>query len=66
MDAIRTRLACQPKLAAQGRRPTVAPSALWWATSACTHERRLVDLTLGRWNRMSAWLKCLDALRRAA
>ena len=25
--------------------PTVAPAALWWATFACIHERRLVDQT---------------------
>ncbi len=40
-----TPLARQPKLVVLTGRPTVAPAALGWATFACTHERRLVDLT---------------------
>jgi len=41
-------------------------SPLRWATSACNHERRLVDLGGGSWNRMAIWLRWLDGLSRVS
>jgi hypothetical protein len=36
------------------------------ATSACNHERRLVDQNGESWNRFNDWLVRIDALRLAA
>jgi hypothetical protein len=41
----------------------VAPPALWRATSACDHERRLVAQILPRWNRLQHWFELIEAFR---
>jgi hypothetical protein len=56
--------------------PTVARSqitdsppsrfALWRATSACIHERRLVSRIFASWNQIVLWLRQVDELQKAA
>ena len=61
-----SKVACHPKLMSYQWGPTVAPSALWWASFVCIHERRMVDQKSASWNQIANWLRQLDLVRASA